>query len=70
MKPVTTYVRTNGGKVVHLWACRHVKASYWIRPWPWAEGMTPDQIAAVSRQHRTGLSFCGTCFPDMPRGPV
>lgn len=55
-----TYVRTKGGKRVHLSSCHHVQRSDAVG-WRWAESRSVEEIRAAVTRGR--LLLCGVCRP-------
>jgi len=54
------YVRTNGGRTVHIAGCPQLqyRKNY---PWAWAEDISLEDLVTV--MERSGYRACGKCKP-------
>ncbi|MFH2073279.1 MAG: hypothetical protein ABIJ75_10560 [Actinomycetota bacterium] len=58
------FTRTKGGKMIHLFECRHAKNGV---PWGWADTVTSDTFLLEVAED-FGLARCSCCDPLGERG--
>jgi hypothetical protein len=62
--PTLRYVRTSGGRVVHMPDCKHAKRAARNNaalPWRWAAGKTPVEIDRAAAAHGVRYRWCAVC---------